>query len=174
VVELNGPMGLLTVPAHIQVTPSGTAGPISTATRPVIAETGDRLVARLIDWAVFVTPQLILIGKPRYSWALYSLFAVMALHEIVTVALTGQTLGKWLLRLRVVRAADGSVPGWGPSLLRWLIQFVAWIPFLLLGAIPMYLSPLWDKSGRRQGWHDKVAGTVVVKAGRKSSRRKPP
>ena len=57
----------------------------------------------------------------------------------------------------------GSAAGWREALLRWFIQFLAWWPCVVVGALVLYASPLWDRSGRRQGWHDKLAGTIVVK-----------
>jgi hypothetical protein len=43
------------------------------------------------------------------------------------------------------------------------------IPFLgglfcYIGALIVYLSPLFDNSGRLQGWHDKAANDVVIKS----------
>ena len=59
-------------------------------------------------------------------------------------------------RLRVVRDRDGSAFGWGTALLRLVGLYVASAVF--------YLGFIWifiDK--RRRGWHDLIAGTVVVK-----------
>ena len=68
----------------------------------------------------------------------------------------GQTPGMRPFGLRVVRDRDGGPIGWGGAILR-LIGF--WI-----GALVFYLGYIWifiDK--RRRGWHDLIAGTVVVK-----------
>ncbi len=68
-----------------------------------------------------------------------------------------------LTGVRVVKVDDGDIPGWGKSVGRWLIlslpgliPSVGWIAILVV-----YLSPTWDN--RRQGWHDKVVATVVVR-----------
>jgi uncharacterized RDD family membrane protein YckC len=61
-----------------------------------------------------------------------------------------------LLGLRIVDAEDGSAPGMRALVLRYLGYLVAALP-LCLG----YLWMLWDP--RRQGWHDKMARTVVVR-----------
>jgi uncharacterized RDD family membrane protein YckC len=66
----------------------------------------------------------------------------------------GQTPGKFLLGLRVVRT-DGSRLGVGRSALRFLCYWVSLIP-LGLG----FLWVLVDR--RRQGWHDKIASTHVL------------
>jgi uncharacterized RDD family membrane protein YckC len=68
----------------------------------------------------------------------------------------GQTPGMWPFGLRVVRDLDGGRIGWGAALLRMLGMYVASAVF--------YLGFIWilvDK--RRRGFHDLIAGTVVVK-----------
>ena len=82
-------------------------------------------------------------------------------YEVVLIALKGATLGKMALGIKVVREADGGVPGWGPSVLRWVIPQVAGLVCGLI-TLAVYLSPFWDNTGRMQGWHDKVAKTLVV------------
>jgi uncharacterized RDD family membrane protein YckC len=83
-------------------------------------------------------------------------------YEIVLVALRGATFGKQILGVKVVREQDGQVPGWGGSMLRWVIPFAG--SFVCgIGQLVVYLSPFFDNSGRNQGWHDKVAKTVVIR-----------
>ena len=69
--------------------------------------------------------------------------------------LVGQTPGKSLVGLRVVMA-NGDRVGFWKALLRWLGYFVSAILFL------GFLWVLVDD--KRQGFHDKLAGTVVVYA----------
>ena len=69
----------------------------------------------------------------------------------------GQTLGKLLLDIRVVRSADGGPLGWSTALLRYLCSFLSAIPFGL-----GYFWMLWDEE--KQTWHDKLSSTVVVPA----------
>lgn len=60
--------------------------------------------------------------------------------------------------LRLARADDGAALGFGRALLRNII-------FGLAGSIVVgYFSPLFDGSGRFQGWHDKVAGSLMLDA----------
>ena len=69
----------------------------------------------------------------------------------------GQTPGMRPFGLRVVRDRDGGPIGWGTALLRLIGLWVA--------ALVFYIGYIWifiDK--RRRGWHDLIAGTVVVKA----------
>ena len=86
-----------------------------------------------------------------------------AVYEIGLIAHRGQTIGKMAVGIKVVRTDNGLAPGWGKSFWRWgLPTVVNLIP--LVGAfvsLLVYVSLLWGKN--RQGWHDKVAETYVVK-----------
>ncbi|MCB0211915.1 MAG: RDD family protein, partial [Anaerolineae bacterium] len=67
---------------------------------------------------------------------------------------TGQTPGKMATGIKVIKT-DGSPVPFGSALVRWLGY--------LLGAIPLGLGFLWIAfDSKRQGWHDKMAGTYVV------------
>ena len=67
----------------------------------------------------------------------------------------GQTPGMTLFRLRVVRENDGGPLTTGQAYVR-LVGF--WI-----SAAVFYLGFIWILfDARRQGWHDKIAGTVVI------------
>lgn len=74
--------------------------------------------------------------------------------------LTGQTPGKMLFRIRVVRL-DGEPMTPGIAFLRWAGYHLSSI--LLLGFLWVAVDP------RKQGWHDKIAGTVVVEERRESA-----
>ncbi|MFK0170273.1 RDD family protein [Streptomyces sp. NPDC090306] len=89
------------------------------------------------------------------------IFAVSLLYEWLMVGLVGGTLGKLAVGIRVVKADTGGKPGLGGGILRFIIAYVGQLA-CGVGQILVYLSPFWDKSGRRQGWHDKVAGTLVL------------
>ena len=70
------------------------------------------------------------------------------------------TPGKLVLGLRIVDAGTGGTPAIGRLVLRYVGYLVSALP-LGLG----YLWVLWDR--RKQGWHDKMAGTVVVRDARR-------
>ena len=71
-------------------------------------------------------------------------------------AFRGATPGMMATGIRVVRE-DGGRVGLGTAFLRLLI--------VILGAIPFFLGWLWVFwDPRHQGWHDKVAKTLVVRA----------
>lgn len=77
----------------------------------------------------------------------------------VRVGAKGQSLGKQLVGIRIVRAQDGSLLGAGSGSLRWLITFL----FALTSCISLVdvLWPLWDD--KNQTLHDKVVGSVALR-----------
>lgn len=66
------------------------------------------------------------------------------------------TPGKMAIHARIVDAKTGGKPSTGQLIGRYLGYYVSVIP-LMLGIIWVGI----DK--RKQGWHDKLAGTVVVR-----------
>jgi len=82
------------------------------------------------------------------------------LYFLWPTASSGQTLGKKMLKIKVVDA-NGYAPGWGRSFMRYVIGFglenlLMSIVIGLLG----WLWPLWDAN--KQAWHDKIGGTFVI------------
>jgi len=66
------------------------------------------------------------------------------------------TPGKMALRMKIVDRETGNNPSVGQCIGRYLAYF--------LSALPLGLGFIWvgfDK--RKQGWHDKLSGTVVVR-----------
>ncbi|WBB74137.1 RDD family protein [Micromonospora sp. WMMD1128] len=91
------------------------------------------------------------------------LFVFYWLYHVEYARRTGQTLGKRVMKLRIIPASPGATLTRGMLGKRWLVEFVAGslVPFL------NYLDgfwQLWDKPWQ-QCLHDKFAGTVVVKVG---------
>ena len=72
---------------------------------------------------------------------------------------SGQTPGKRLLRLKVIRVS-GEAVGFPLAFLRWLAQGIS---FLALGVGYLMIAFTRDK----QGLHDKIAGTFVVRLPRR-------
>ena len=83
---------------------------------------------------------------------------------------TGQTFGKKILKVRVVdddtASPIGTGRGMGRALVPVAIGVIGVTPLLGLVAFVLGLLdglwPLWD--ARRQTWHDKAVGSVVVVA----------
>jgi uncharacterized RDD family membrane protein YckC len=67
----------------------------------------------------------------------------------------GATPGKLIFNARVVDAVTGELPTIRQSVIRYLAYFVATVP---LGLGFLWIG--WDP--RKQGFHDKIANTVVV------------
>jgi len=66
------------------------------------------------------------------------------------------TPGKMAIAARIVDADTGNNPSTGQLLIRYLGYFVS--------SIPLGLGIFWVAfDSRKQGWHDKMAGTVVVR-----------
>jgi RDD family protein/DnaJ-like protein len=92
------------------------------------------------------------------------------LYLVPLTALTGQTIGKRLQKIRVVKAADGSVPGWAVTAKRFSIPLgiALLLGVLFLGEFALLLGIVavvgWVNRPDRQGLHDRLAKTVVVEA----------
>jgi uncharacterized RDD family membrane protein YckC len=102
---------------------------------------GRRLAALCVDWLLCSVIALAL--HSRY-WST----AIFAAEAYLLTALTGFTVGKRLLGIRVVRL-DGKPVGFGWAFLR---------TALLLTVIPALLS---DRD--RRGLHDRAANTIVIR-----------
>jgi uncharacterized RDD family membrane protein YckC len=97
------------------------------------------------------------------SFIIYGLFS-MIVYIIISgfyftlfYGSTGQSIGKKIMGLKVIPAAGGTMT--------YRKAFVRYIGYLI-SEIPLFLGFIWiafDKD--KQGWHDKIAGTYVVKTG---------
>ncbi len=68
----------------------------------------------------------------------------------------GQTIGMIPFGMQVVGVADGKKI----DPLRAILRYVGFI----IAAIPLLLGLVWAAfDARKQGWHDKIAGTVVIR-----------
>ncbi len=87
----------------------------------------------------------------------YGLSALIVLTFWFT---SSATPGKMLIRARIADARTGEKP----TARQFLIRYAAF----LLALLPMGLGLLWILwDERSQGWHDKIAGTVVLAPKRK-------
>ncbi|MEE8119748.1 MAG: RDD family protein [Gammaproteobacteria bacterium] len=67
----------------------------------------------------------------------------------------GATPGKMMLNIVIVDRDTGKLPSLGQAVIRYIGYIVSTIPFLL-----GYFWVIWDD--KKQGFHDKLADTVVV------------
>ncbi|MFI2299854.1 RDD family protein [Actinacidiphila glaucinigra] len=81
------------------------------------------------------------------------------LYEVLPTAKWGRTLGKKLLRLRVLDIESQYEPGFGQALRRWLTHTV--LDALVIGVLGLVWC-LFDRPWR-QCWHDKAARTFVAR-----------
>jgi uncharacterized RDD family membrane protein YckC len=70
-------------------------------------------------------------------------------------SVSGQTIGKRIVGIRVIDYSRGGQIGFGRAVIRYFGRIVSFIACLL-----GYFWMLWDKE--RQCWHDKFANDVVV------------
>jgi uncharacterized RDD family membrane protein YckC len=153
-----------------------------------LATIGERAAARVIDVFVPVVGYLVLAavfailalmlsavtssgnsggavaGFAGFLLALFLIGLLANIYEIAMVALFGRTVGMMIMRITIIRQADGQKPNLVNAILRFIAPGLA-------GLIPLfgqfcyllvYVSPIFDGSGRQQGWHDKLATTLVV------------
>ncbi|GIF11747.1 hypothetical protein Ate01nite_17790 [Actinoplanes teichomyceticus] len=111
---------------------------------------GQRLVALLIDWVLCLLLASLYASPYRAQWPPVVLLVLL---NTVFIGLFGETPGMRLARVRCVSYADGGAIG----LLRGLGRAV-----LLALLIPALIA---DAQGR--GVHDRVAGSIVVRSGRR-------
>ncbi|WP_314506257.1 RDD family protein [uncultured Microbacterium sp.] len=115
------------------------------------------LVGGLVVIATFAgsegMPTTLLIGGPIVVLLLLTWFVVYTLMQA-----GGGSIGMRAQRLRLI-TADGGVPiGFARALLRNIV-------FGLACAIVVgYFTPLFDSSGRFQGWHDRIGGSLMIDA----------
>lgn len=82
---------------------------------------------------------------------------------------TGAALGGRVLGVRTVDQDSRRPIGFGRAVLRSLVVGLGSL-VLGLGWVLVLLSPLFDAGGRLQGWHDRAARSVVVRAARREPR----
>lgn len=83
-----------------------------------------------------------------------TLLVMVWLYPTFFWMLNGQTIGKRIMGLRVVRM-DGKKM----TLVKGLVRVLGY----LIGAIPILLGFIWVLfSNERRGWHDYLAGTCVI------------
>jgi uncharacterized RDD family membrane protein YckC len=90
---------------------------------------------------------------------LYLVFLAVTLYNRwILQGRTGQSWGKQVLNIRLLRMQDGQPVGGGIAFLRDLVHILDGLPCILL---PIgFLWPIWDS--KRQTFADKIVNTVVV------------
>ncbi|HWD22661.1 MAG TPA: RDD family protein [Burkholderiales bacterium] len=137
----------------------------SWSSSPEYAGFWQRAGAFLIDWLIVVVisvPVVVLAFGAGYfslepatrAWDLVTML-VLGAAVIGFWRTCGATPGKLAMNIRIVDAKTGELPSTGRLVVRLACYFVS--------AAVLYLGFFWIAIDRRkQGWHDKIAGTVVI------------
>jgi uncharacterized RDD family membrane protein YckC len=138
-----------------------------------LANWPQRVGAYLIDYLIAAIPAFLAVilfsgtqpgetpsaGAGLVAFLLYLVsLGIWIYNRAILMGRTGQSWGKQVLNLRLVRMADGQPMGGGMCFLRDLAH--------VIDALPCYIGflfPLWDP--RRQTFADKIVSTVVLSEG---------
>lgn len=112
-----------------------------------VARIGRRFAAIAIDWGIALV--LTLLVPADGGAATFATLAIFAVMQMVFIPTIGGSIGHRFLGLRVVPIAGGWIGLWRPAVRTLLLSLV--IPVLV-----------WDSDQR--GFHDKIAGTVLIRA----------
>lgn len=112
-----------------------------------VGRIGRRIAAILIDWAAAIVIALLFApySSLLHSWLTLGIFVLM---QVIFIPTIGGSVGHRLVGLRILPIAGGWVGPWRPIVRTALLAIV--VPALV-----------WDSDQR--GFHDKVAGTVLVR-----------
>ena len=164
--------------------------PIIGGLDPTLADRGVRLLAALLDWVfsmIVAVPGAVMYGftalralsdsaangsidesvlagnVPALATMGVGMFALVIV-QIWLISTRGQTLGKMIFGIRIVRADNGQYPGF---LRGWLLRnfvpgIVECIPFL--GGFFFLVDVCFIFGAERRCLHDLIAGTRVVEA----------
>jgi len=137
----------------------------STANSYQLADVGDRFIALAID--TFIVSAIGGIfgvnGGGIFGGGILGFIIGVGYQWYFLTQQNGQTPGKMLMGLRVIRTDGGPIRD-ADAVLRY-------IGYLINSAV-MMLGWLWATiDSDSQGWHDKIAGTYVIKVGSGSKRK---
>ncbi len=132
------------------------------------ASVGERIWATLLDYLVFLAWVILTIALPRGLGVLSLSDAIPYLMVVAILPifiydfvcewlLNGQSVGKIALKIKVVML-DGSPPGIGAYLMRWLLRLVDTRLFSGFVAVVCVAA-----SGKGQRLGDLAAGTTVIR-----------
>lgn len=141
-----------------------------------LAAIKSRIFAGLIDLLIAVIAlflaKFILVNSGSHVLTILGIFVAVAIvlgvmvYQAVLLSSAGQTIGKKMMRIRVVAFSDGSNPGFIKAvLMRW------WLPSLVY-PIPYLGWTFWLADGLlvfkedRRCLHDLMAGTKVIQLAR--------
>jgi uncharacterized RDD family membrane protein YckC len=133
--------------------------------------TGRRILATIVDGLVFGLLYAVMallfgtvtsVGAANWSGSLPALpsllyVVIIALYYILLEGYLGQTVGKMVLGIKVVREDNGEFPGLGGAAIRTLLRIVDGLFSYLVAFITVLIS------GKNQRLGDMAAHTLVVR-----------
>jgi uncharacterized RDD family membrane protein YckC len=154
------------------------------STGPLLASYGQRLGGWLIDWVILLVVASLISAVTHsihythisttangthwnFRWgmpgALLGPLIIVVYGTLMCGNKRAQTLGMMVAGTKAVKASTGAPIGYpaalGRALFEWLMAAIFFFPWVL-----DMLFPLWD--AKKQTLHDKVSGTIVVRADR--------
>jgi uncharacterized RDD family membrane protein YckC len=166
-------MTLPTEPQSQSAPPPQAAYTPPPGTSVAYAASASRLVAYIIDLVIigFVVGFFFVVGNNiasgHFLWFTFPETPIGIVIELIGLVVGllwkpwfwshgGRTPGYRILDMQIVREADGGPVSFGTALLR-LVGYA-------VSAIVFYIGFIWIIfDPQRQGWHDKIAKTVVIK-----------
>jgi len=129
-----------------------------------VASVGDRILAFIIDRIILVIYTVAMVLSMTsfdmeivWLWIMLLGFPWFFYHLVFEIFMNGQTPGKRVMSIQVVRM-DGTSPSVGNYILRWLVGF---IDFYIFSGLVAVIVVVTNGKGQRLG--DLAAGTSVVK-----------
>ncbi|MBV9416781.1 MAG: RDD family protein [Solirubrobacterales bacterium] len=114
-----------------------------------------RCAAVFLDGIAIASVTTILFAVSKTGSYFLSLLIALAYYTCLEGGRRGQTLGKRVLRIRVVDINTGESIGYNRAAVRYLGS--------ILSALAIYIGYLWMLwDAERQTWHDKFVHSVVV------------
>lgn len=123
-----------------------------------------RVFASIIDTVIFsiiLMPLMMMFGVSSNPEELFGTTYIMLNLVIIAAVIAlwaykGATPGKMVTKIKIVDASTGDNISLGKS----IIRYIGYI----IGSIPLCLGFFWVAfDHKKQGWHDKMAGSIVVK-----------
>ena len=121
---------------------------------------GNRVVAFVIDWAIFVVLDIVAYatGSNAFHLVVDLITIAVAIYFVYLIGSVGQTPGKKIMGVKIVDANTGQVVGFWRALGREVVQGLCNI---------ICFAGLWSAwldggSGLYRGWHDKALSTRVI------------
>jgi uncharacterized RDD family membrane protein YckC len=165
--ESSVPQGQYGAPAPYGAAPSGPPGQYGATPGAPYASWIQRVGGYLLDALIIGVPAIIVIligvaighgiGQALAVIGYIAAIGVGIWNVVFRQGATGQTLGKQVIGIKLIRELDGQPVGAGMAFVRGLAHIVDSIACYV-----GWLWPLWD--AKKQTFADKLCSTVVVRA----------